>query len=264
MKKIVGEVMLTLGIDSGSTTTKAVVFDGTSIVRKEMVKTSANPKESMYFLYKTLMSKEVVYVVTTGYGRDLLEEANKTVTEITCHARGASFLEPNIGAIIDIGGQDSKVIVLDRDQNVVDFLMNDKCAAGTGRFVEVMSRILGKEIKELNEFVQGRNPIGISSMCTVFAESEIVSLLAKGENAGDIALGIIHSICKRTAVFAQKLPLEGHIFFSGGLSRIPIFYEVLGEYLNEPIKTSIDAQYAGAIGAAIIGWQKTTRIKKNR
>lgn len=257
----VGETMLTLGIDSGSTTTKAVLFDGREIVRKEIVKTSANPKESMYFLYETLMSKEVDYVVTTGYGRALLKEADKTVTEITCHARGASFLEPDTRAIIDIGGQDSKAILLDRDQNVVDFLMNDKCAAGTGRFVEVMSRILGKEIQELNEFIQGRKPVPISSMCTVFAESEIVSLLAKGENAGDIALGIIHSICKRTAIFAQKLPLEGAVFFSGGLSRIPIFCEVLSEYLNEPIKTSADAQYAGALGASMIGWQKRNQKK---
>jgi len=244
--------MLGLGIDSGSTTTKAALFDGEKIVETRIVSTGATPRESIYKLYNELMSPEVGYVVTTGYGRDLLTEANKQVTEITCHARGAAFLNPGITAVVDIGGQDSKAILLDRDLNVVDFLMNDKCAAGTGRFIEVMMRILEEDIETIDRFVVGHQPTNITSMCTVFAESEIISLLAQGTNKGDIALGIIHSICKRTAIFARKLGLRGDVFFSGGLANFPIFRDTLESYINVKVHTHPLSQYAGAIGAAVI------------
>lgn len=251
---------LTLGIDSGSTTTKAVLFDGKNIVKKAIIATSANPKESMERIYKQMYQEEVRYVIATGYGRELLQEADKKVTEITCHAKGAAFLCEDIGAVIDIGGQDCKAILLDQDQNVIDFLMNDKCSAGTGRFIEVISRVLGQKVETITEFTKGKNPVSISSMCTVFAESEVVSLLAKGEDAGDILLGIIHSICRRTAIFAQKLPLEGEIFFSGGLAQNEVFQNVLSYYLKKEVKTHELSQFAGAIGAAVIGWGK---MKKN-
>ena len=127
--------MLTLGIDSGSTTTKGALFDGTQVVRTAILPTSANPRESILALYHQLHSPEVTFTVSTGYGRDLLEEADQKVTEITCHARGAAYLNPATRVVVDIGGQDSKVILLDNGLNVVDFLMNDKCAAGTGRFI---------------------------------------------------------------------------------------------------------------------------------
>lgn len=248
--------MLSLGIDSGSTTTKAVLFDGAQIVDTAILPTSANPKESLHSLYQKFHSDKVGYTVATGYGRDLLNQADKKITEITCHARGAAFLNSEIGAVIDIGGQDCKAILLDRDLNVADFLMNDKCAAGTGRFIEVMMRTLGQSLDHIDEFVSGHTPANISSMCTVFAESEIVSLLAKGEKPGDIALGTIHSICRRTAIFAQKMELEGDIFFTGGLSASTTFKDTLSHYLERPVYTHSLAQYAGAIGAAAIGFGK--------
>ena len=248
--------MLTLGIDSGSTTTKAVLFDGENIVEKMIIPTSANPKESIEKLYKTLFSDKVCYTVSTGYGRSLLDGADKQVTEITCHARGAAFLNPNIRAVVDIGGQDCKAILLDKDLNVVDFIMNDKCAAGTGRFIEVMMRTLEEDLNNIDDFVKGKTPVNISSMCTVFAESEIVSLLAKGTDKGDIALGIINSICRRTSFFAQKLNLSGEIFFSGGLANFEIFRNCLESHLNIKVHTNRLSQYAGAIGAAVIGFQK--------
>jgi predicted CoA-substrate-specific enzyme activase len=247
----------TLGIDSGSTTTKGVLFDGKTIVKTMIIKTTAKPKESIYKIYNELYSKDVKYTIATGYGRNLLEEADKIVTEITCHAQGAVFLNPSIRGVIDIGGQDSKAILLDNSLNVVDFLMNDKCAAGTGRFVEVMMRILEEEITNIDEFVKNRNPVSISSMCTVFAESEIISLLAKDVDRGDIALGIIHSICRRTSNFAQKLNLQGDIFFSGGLASSEAFRITLENYLSKKVLTNPLSQYAGAIGAATIGYRKT-------
>lgn len=246
----------TLGIDSGSTTTKGVLFDGKTIVKTMIIKTSAKPKDSIRKVYDELYSKDVKYTITTGYGRNLLEKADKTVTEITCHAQGAAFLNPTIRGVIDIGGQDSKVILLDNSLNVVDFLMNDKCAAGTGRFVDVMMRTLEEDMKNIDDFVKDGNPVSISSMCTVFAESEIISLLAKDIHRGDIALGIIHSISKRTANFAQKLNLQGDIFFSGGLALSETFRKTLESYLNRKVLTNELCQYAGAIGAAAIGYKK--------
>lgn len=250
-----------LGIDSGSTSTKGILFDGEKIVKKMIVKTSAKPKESIYKIYNELYSEEVGYTIATGYGRYLLKEADKIVTEITCHAQGAAFLNPTIRGVIDIGGQDSKVILLDNSLNVVDFLMNDKCAAGTGRFVDVMMRTLEEDMINIDKFVKNRNPVNISSMCTVFAESEIISLLAKDVHRGDIALGIIHSICKRTANFAQKLSLHGDIFFSGGLALSETFRASLEEYLNKKVFTNDLCQYVGAIGAAVIGNRKIRGLK---
>lgn len=246
----------TLGIDSGSTTTKGVLFDGNKIVETLIIKTAAKPKESIYKVFNKLYSDKVKYVVTTGYGRKLLKEANKQVTEITCHARGAAFLNPNIRAVIDIGGQDSKAILLDKSLNVVDFLMNDKCAAGTGRFIDVMMRILEEDINNIDEFITNKTPVNISSMCTVFAESEIISLLANDVDRGDIALGVVHSISKRTANFANRLNLEGDIFFSGGLANSKIFKDTIESYLNKNVYTHKLSQFVGAIGAAVIGWQK--------
>lgn len=251
--------MLTLGIDSGSTTTKAVLFDGEKIVKTMLVPTSASPKQSINYLYEQMYTDEVAYTVATGYGRELLEKADKTVTEITCHAQGAAFLEPSVRAIVDIGGQDSKAILLDNGLNVVDFLMNDKCAAGTGRFIEVMMRILDEDLKNIDSFVEGKTPANITSMCTVFAETEIVSLLADGVDKGDIALGIINSIARRTSFFARKLNLYGSIFFSGGLANFEIFRKTLENYIGLPVVTSPMSQYAGAIGAAVIGWKKIHR-----
>ena len=251
--------MLTLGIDSGSTTTKAVLFDGEKIVKTMLVPTSASPKQSINYLYEQMYNEDVAYTVATGYGRDLLEKADKAVTEITCHAQGAAFLEPSVRAIVDIGGQDSKAILLDNGLNVVDFLMNDKCAAGTGRFIEVMMRILDEDLKNIDSFVEGKTPANITSMCTVFAETEIVSLLADGADKGDIALGIINSIARRTSFFARKLNLYGSIFFSGGLANFEVFRKTLESYIGLPVVTSPMSQYAGAIGAAVIGWKKIHR-----
>lgn len=246
----------TLGIDSGSTMTKGVLYDGEKIVRKMMIKTSAKPKESIYKVYNELYSSNVKYTITTGYGRNLLQESDKSVTEITCHAQGAAFLNPSVRGVIDIGGQDSKAILLDNSLNVVDFIMNDKCAAGTGRFIEIMMRILEEDIENIDSFIEDRSPVSISSMCTVFAESEIISLLAKDVDRRDIACGIIHSICRRTANFVQRLSINGDVFLSGGLASSEEFKRILEGCLNKKVLTSDMSQYAGAIGAALIGYRK--------
>ena len=248
--------MLSLGIDCGSTTTKGVLFDGQSIVETAIVPTSARPRERMEELYARLHRDGVGFTVATGYGRALLPQADKQVTEITCHARGAAYLSPGASCVVDIGGQDCKAILLDRGGFVSDFAMNDKCAAGTGRFVEMMCRILDCDLDGVDGFVAGRTPVDITSMCTVFAESEIISLLAEGHERGDIALGVIRSICRRTAYFAQKLRPDGEVFFSGGLARFSAFRTALEGFIGLPVRTSDMSQYAGAIGAAVIGWER--------
>jgi predicted CoA-substrate-specific enzyme activase len=249
--------MLSLGIDSGSTTTKAILFDGNTIVEKKLISTSANPKKSIQEIYDSFNSNEIGYVITTGYGRDLLDKADKKITEITCHARGASFLHPNTTKVIDVGGQDSKVILLNTEHHVEDFLMNDKCAAGTGRFIEMMMQKVEQPLEVLDSFTKNCTPVEISSMCAVFAESEIVSLLAQGKKPGDIVLGVIESICRRVSIFSQKLnATSGDIFFSGGLASSSIFKETLEKYLKCPVYTHELSQYAGAIGAAIIAYER--------
>lgn len=249
--------MYSIGIDSGSATTKGVLFDGKNIIEKVIVLTGANPRRTMEEVYKKLY-REQAYTVTTGYGRALLKTSNKQITEITCHGKGAAFLNDEISAVVDIGGQDSKVILLDRELNIKDFLMNDKCAAGTGRFVEVIMRLLQEDLCDLDEYVIDAEATKISSMCTVFAESEVVSLLAHDVSGPSIAKGVIESIAQRTASFAKRLPLDGKIFFSGGLAQLDSMKDAIEKSLELEIVTHKDAQYVGAIGAAVIGFQKNT------
>ena len=151
---------------------------------------------------------------------------------------------PGISCVVDIGGQDCKAILLDKGGFVADFAMNDKCAAGTGRFIEMMCRILDCDLDEVDEFVRECSPVEITSMCTVFAESEIISLLAEGHERGDIALGVVRSICRRTAYFAQRLSPSAEVFFSGGLARFGVFRAALEEFIGLPVRTSEMSQYA--------------------
>lgn len=253
--------MITMGIDSGSAMTKAALFDGEKIIACRMEPSGTNPGQVMHQLYEELKTEDTAYVVATGYGRELLPEADKIITEITCHGAGAAFLCPGCDTVIDIGGQDSKVILLNEAGQVRDFLMNDKCAAGTGRFLEMTMARVGSDIAKIDEFVAGATPATINSMCAVFAESEIIGLLAQQTPPGDILLGCIHSICRRTAIFAQKLAsADPHVFFSGGLAQSETIRLALAQYFGiRDIQTHPLGQYNGAIGAAVLGYRKARR-----
>ena len=250
--------MTVLGIDSGSSTTKGVLFDGEQILSHQILPTSTNPGKVLRQLCEQMRRPDTQAVVTTGYGRDLLPEADLKITEITCHGEGAAFFQPGCNTVIDIGGQDSKVILLNPSGKATDFLMNDKCAAGTGRFIEMTMDRVGSSVSDLDCFVAGSSPVQINSMCAVFAESEIVGLLTQEILPGDIVLGCIHSICRRTAVFAQKIaPGNPMVFFSGGLAKSRIIRTTLGVYLKaERIESHPLCQYTGAAGAAVIGYRK--------
>ncbi|MFO7881932.1 MAG: acyl-CoA dehydratase activase [Kosmotogaceae bacterium] len=251
------------GIDSGSTTTNAVLIDkNENIVFSETIPTSTNAKQTAkYLLEKGLKSlnaafDDLAYSIGTGYGRNIIDFADDTVTEITCHARGARAFFPNIKSIIDIGGQDSKSIRIGDNGSVADFAMNDKCAAGTGRFLEVMSKILEVDLNEMSEkALNAKKASSISSMCTVFAESEVVSLLGKGENTDEIAAGLANSIAKRIAGLYRRIRGVEPVAFTGGVARNSSVKRALEKELKITLYVPENPDIVGAYGAALLALQ---------
>ena len=193
---------------------------------------------------------EGVRVAATGYGRVAVDYADFVITEITCHGRGGRELAGNECAIIDVGGQDTKVILVDQGM-IQDFLMNDKCSAGTGKFLEVMTNRLGLTQKELSELASQGKDVTISSMCTVFAESEVISLIGKGTSREDIAYGVVESVAVKVAQLISQLG-GNHYFLTGGLCEDEYVISRLSHALNAPVESMPLARYAGAIGAALL------------
>ncbi|MDD4835873.1 MAG: acyl-CoA dehydratase activase [Dethiosulfovibrio sp.] len=249
--------MIAIGIDMGSVGTKTVFFDG-KVVDSHLEPTGWNPAEAgrksvEYLLDKNNITKsQIGPIVATGYGRKSLAIAEKSVTEITCHARGAYFLDNQIRTILDIGGQDSKVIRLDQSGNVVDFMMNDKCAAGTGRFLQVMANLLEYSIEELGAIPIEGEIQSISSMCTVFAESEVVSHLAKGVRKEAVALGLLDSVAVRASSMLARIGIAPGLAFTGGVSRCSSLVSMIHAHTGQNVKTYPQSQFAGALGAALI------------
>lgn len=250
--------MYSIGVDSGSVATKGVLFDGEKIVKKIIIPTGWSPMTTANEVYEKLKEgipeEEIKKVVGTGYGRGVMDFADKKVTEITCHSKGIHFINNDVRTILDIGGQDSKVINLDADGNVVNFLMNDKCAAGTGRFLEVTSNILGSDITKIDELAKGNNPVNISSMCTVFAESEIVSLLAQNVPTGEVAAGILKSIANKSTSMLSRGEIVDKVAFTGGLAKSSELVRMISEIIGKEIFLAEDTQIIGALGAAVIGF----------
>lgn len=253
--------MITVGIDVGSMTTKAVLLNGKayhSLIRP----TGCSPRQAGRDAFNELLDGaglkhgEIDYIIGTGYGRISLNFIDKAVTEITCHARGAHYLVEGTDMVIDIGGQDSKVIITDGKGNVTNFAMNDKCAAGTGRFLEVMAAALGADVSELAELSRGAEPVQISNMCTVFAESEVISLLAQGVERERIIAGIHRSVARRVATMAEKLGKGELITFTGGVAKNEGVKEFLSRELGREIVAMHGSQLAGALGAALLAQEK--------
>ena len=248
------------GIDVGSLTTKAVLMDNDKIVGYSIVSSRTNPKGTAEqalddALHKTRYERDTLkFIVATGYGRIALDFVNHTVTELTCHAKGVHWLNPKVRTVIDIGGQDSKVIKLDAYGNMLDFAMNDKCAAGTGRFLEIMANALEVEIEQMGEFsLKSNRPCSLSSTCTVFAESEIVSLIASGASKEDIIAGLHTSIARRVGNMTKSLGLEPEVAFVGGVAKNVGVRKALEEFLDvEFTHIEQDPQIIGALGAALI------------
>jgi predicted CoA-substrate-specific enzyme activase len=241
-----------LGIDAGSTTTKiAGVDENGKLVWHLLEPTEPDIEEQTARLVD--QAPPGLPLVSTGYGRNLARRASRQVTEITCHAKGAFSALGHGGTLIDIGGQDSKVIVIASDGQVKNFMMNDKCAAGTGRFLEVSAARLKVELEEMGKVaLQSQDEVSISSTCTVFAESEIVSLLARGHKTETILRGLHRSLIKRIASLAKSAGLTPPLMLSGGVAQNPAVAKILEEELGHPVELPEYPQLMGAYGAALI------------
>lgn len=241
-----------IGIDIGSTAAKAVALGPEEI--RLVVPTGWSSVETAELIRQKLAEQGIdvtqQHVVSTGYGRQAVAYAQKKITEITCHAAGCAALYPDC-TVIDIGGQDTKAIHLE-DGAVDDFLMNDKCSAGTGKFIEVMANRLGCTIDGLFGLAEKGTPLAISSMCTVFAESEIVGYMGQGKAKEDIAAGIVYSVAGKVVQLARQVTLADPIVLTGGLSHIPYMAAVLGEKLGQTVVSYPHGRYAGAYGAALL------------
>ena len=246
--------MYQVGIDIGSSAAKAVVMNEGEVVRTLLLNTGFNSRKTAEEIYETFknegITKENARYVATGYGRISVPYADDVITEITCHGKGAAFLFHEDGTVIDIGGQDTKGISLKKGR-VMKFIMNDKCSAGTGKFLEVMTNRLGLTQNELSELARKGNPITISSMCTVFAESEVISLIGKGTPREDIAYGVIESVVTKVVQLIYHVPAEQY-FLTGGLCEDEYIIERLVKALGAPVSSAPLARYAGAVGAALM------------
>ena len=252
-----------MGVDSGSTSTDVVIMDADKhIVATAIVPTGARAADAAARAMDEALSQagiaasDVALRVSTGYGRDNIEGMDSSVTEITCHARGAHYLAPDARSVIDIGGQDSKVIHLNANGSVAGFVMNDKCAAGTGRFMEAMARVLEMDLDEFcRRGLEWRHEVRITSMCTVFAESEVVSLVAANTPTPDVIHGLDVSVARKTATLASRVGAEPPYLMTGGVAQNEGVVRALSEVLKAPVATHEDSQLCGAIGAALIGLQ---------
>ncbi|MHC4552143.1 MAG: acyl-CoA dehydratase activase [Planctomycetota bacterium] len=256
--------MITLGIDAGSRAIKVVLFDAVNqtILASAVCDQGVNQQQKAHDLYQQVLkdtqlnNSDIAAGIATGYGRHLLDFCDTTVTEISCHAAGVRYHLPEGATIIDIGGQDSKLIRLNGDGKVRDFVMNDRCAAGTGRFLEVVSQRLDVSLEELGPYAQrSTNPAQISSMCVVFAETEIIGLLANGQSLENIIAGVQRSIAKRLVAMAGN-DIAAPVVFTGGVALVSGMKETFEELLQQAIALCPQPQFTGALGAAILAAQK--------
>ena len=251
--------MLTVGIDVGSITAKAAVVRDGEVIADQLIFTGYNARSAGEKVFEAIIKasgidrSSVDKIISTGYGRSSVTFADRAVTEITCHAMGAHHLNPAVRSVIDIGGQDSKAIAVDKSGSVKDFAMNDKCAAGTGRFLEVMARALEVDLEKFGQFsIKADQPAKISSLCTVFAESEVISLISRGEKRENIIAGIHESIAARVVAMASRTGLKAPIMMTGGVAKNVGVVTALEKKIGLPIEVSPQSQVTGAIGAALL------------
>ena len=265
-KKMESGVYYVAGIDSGSTSTDVVILDQNGKIKSTMIiptgggaMMSAEKSLAAAVEKAGIQEEDIVRIVTTGYGRAYIDSGDDSITEITCHAKGAHYLNSNVRTIIDIGGQDIKAISIDEHGAVTNFLMNDKCAAGTGRFLEMMARTLGLSLEEMSvKGLEWKENIVISSMCTVFAESEVVSLVAQNKNVADIIHGLNVSVASKVGALAARLGKKnpGEYMMTGGVAKNQGIINALEEKLGAKLYICDEAQLCGALGAALFAYEK--------
>ncbi len=254
----------TAGVDVGSTQTKAIVVDGElQIVGRALIDTGANVVVAADRAYQAALAdagleeRQVACVAGTGYGRYRVTFGDLQVTEISCHGRGAVHMFPLTRTVVDMGGQDTKAIKVGPRGDIVDFCMNDKCAAGTGRFLGAAAAALEIPLEELGATaLRGDKPVAISTTCTVFAESEVLSWLSRGRRIEDILAGVHHSIVARSMGLMRRVGIESEVAFTGGVSKNEGVRTALVAALGMPVNVSGDSHYMGALGAALFAMDK--------
>jgi len=256
-------IKASIGIDCGSTACKGVLLQEDAILASCVQPTGWSPRDTSRAVFEQLLAqaglkKEDVHSTATGYGRIAIDFADRTVTEITCHALGADYLLPGVRTVIDIGGQDSKVIVVEAGQ-VRSFQMNTKCAAGTGRFLEMSANRMGIDLAEFAVLLAAGKSCPLSSMCAVFADSEIVSQLAAGKSREEVAGGIIQLVADRVAALAGRVDISPPLLLTGGLAGMEGLRTALEKQLGYPVAAADLSGFAGAIGAARSYWVKKAR-----
>jgi (R)-2-hydroxyacyl-CoA dehydratese activating ATPase len=253
-----------VGVDVGSTQTKAVLLDeNRRIAARSLVDTGAYLVRAAERAYERVLTEagversDVGYVIGTGYGRFKVAFGDDQVTEIGCHAKGAWALYPNTRTVIDIGGQDTKAIKVSDRGEVLDFSMNDKCAAGSGRFLTNSAEAIGMDVSAIGErSLESKNPVRLSTVCTIFVETDILSYLAQGKKVEDILAGVHGAIGSRTVALVRRVGSEPEITFTGGVARNIGMVRSIEEKLGVKVNVSGDSHYTGALGAAIFAMER--------
>ncbi|NFL95578.1 2-hydroxyglutaryl-CoA dehydratase [Clostridium botulinum] len=256
--------MYTMGLDIGSTTSKGVIIkDGKEIVASVLVPVGTGTSGPLKLIKElkeksNLTENDIEKTVVTGYGRIQYKDADKQISELSCHAKGVAFLIPGARTIIDIGGQDAKAMKLNDKGKLINFIMNDKCAAGTGRFLDVMAGVLETDVSKLGEISEKfTKEVSISSTCTVFAESEVISHLSANAKKEDIVAGIHTSVVRRVSTLAMRVGIEDQVVMVGGVARNKGIVKAMEKELGHDIKVPELAQLTGALGAAIYAFEET-------
>lgn len=262
--------MIVAGCDVGSLTAEAVIMEDNSIMAYEIIRVRPRPEQSASDVMNKTLEKvgftleDVDYCVSTGYGRDRIPFARRNVSEISCHGKGAQWLIPSIRTVVDVGGQDCKVISVDEKGRVLDFVMNEKCAAGTGRFLEIMAKTLGLTIEELGPVsLKSENPVDITSQCSVFTEFETMVLINEGKKIEDIAAGINQAMARRVFALVNRIQVREDIGITGGVAKNVAVVKNLEEIIGlKSVEFPQDPQIMGALGAALFAKDKYLKQKK--
>ncbi|MCU0598542.1 MAG: acyl-CoA dehydratase activase [Desulfobacterales bacterium] len=260
--------MIVAGCDIGSLTAKAVIMENSKILSSSVIRAQTKPSDSAnQVMAKALKNaglamKDIGYVVGTGYGRELIPFVKSVESEISCHAKGAWHIMPSARMVIDIGGQDAKATRMNANGAVARYIYNDKCASGTGRFLEVMAEALEVPLEEMGAMgAKSKEKLSISNQCVIFAETEVVSLVNEGKESADIINALHHSLAKRVAALARSIDVEQDVVMTGGVAKNSGVFNALSEALNIKMKSldGVDPQIIGALGAALYAQEKAAR-----
>ncbi len=264
--------MIFAGVDVGSMTAEAVLLDGNEIVASAISGVRPNPVQSATIVMNEALEQaglglaDVTSCISTGYGRERIPFASHNISEISCHGKGAHWADAAVRTIIDVGGQDCKAIRVDADGDLVDFVMNDKCAAGTGRFLEGIAKTFGVHVSELGPLaLRGTDPVAISSICTVFTQFDVMCLLADGCSREDVALGVAATLATRVHRLVARVGAADAICVTGGVAKNPAVVTALERALSKEFSTlAVDPQIVGALGAAVFARERHERAEATR